>query len=92
MIACQQADECEGFTYNAVLQQCFLKREQASLAAGHGQGCCTVDLECSTGKGGWYPTPILTKPAWAAFLPSAVPPDRLLPQPAGAVQLHQRPR
>lgn len=28
MIACQQADECEGFTYNAVLQQCFLKREQ----------------------------------------------------------------
>ncbi|PRW59651.1 nitrilase 2 isoform A [Chlorella sorokiniana] len=33
MIACQQAEECESFTYNAVLMQCFLKREQVGQDA-----------------------------------------------------------
>jgi hypothetical protein len=28
MVACQEAEECEGFVINEVLAQCFLKKEQ----------------------------------------------------------------
>ncbi len=50
MIACQEADDCESFTYNAVLMQCFLKREQASgrvcVCAAHGVG---IKISCGAG-------------------------------------------